>query len=112
MQTPGDDPRIEKMFRNDSIWAVVAVAALWGLYGFVLYELIATAQVVDRGVLAALIVGGSLVVLFNTASIAAMLKHYSDDKQHIYGLDVHYIDLARNARGGQPLATSQSAHTA
>ncbi|MFV0369314.1 MAG: hypothetical protein ACK5KM_12720 [Hyphomicrobiaceae bacterium] len=110
MPTSESDPRIDKMFRNDSIWAVVAVLALWALYGFVFYELVQTAGVEDTTILTVLAIGGSLVVLFNTASIFAMIKHYSEDKQHIYGLDVHYIDLARNASKKVP--DNASTHSA
>jgi hypothetical protein len=35
------------------------------------------------------------VLLFNTASILAMVQHYSGDKDHIYGLDLHYLDALR-----------------
>jgi hypothetical protein len=35
------------------------------------------------------------VLLFNTASIFAMIRHYSGDKEHIYGLDLHYLDVLR-----------------
>ncbi len=35
------------------------------------------------------------MLLFNTASIFAMISHYSGDKDHIYGLDLHYLDAAR-----------------
>lgn len=109
MQTSGDDPRIDRMFRNDTLWAVVAVAALWALYSFILYELIETAGVTDTSILTVLAIGGSLVVLFNTASIFAMIKHYSEDKQHIYGLDVHYIDLARKQAGKAEQSSPQPA---
>lgn len=95
MQKPLEDPRIDRMLRKDSMWSVVAVLALWALYGFVLYELVHVGNVTDTNVLAALAVGGALVVLFNTAAIVAMLRHYADDKEHIYGLDLHYLDLAR-----------------
>ena len=30
-----------------------------------------------------------------SASIFAMVQHYSGDKEHIYGLDIHYLDAAR-----------------
>ena len=39
--------------------------------------------------------GVGIVLLFNTASIFAMIRHYSGDKEHIYGLDIHYLDALR-----------------
>ena len=38
------------------------------------------------------------MLLFNSASIVAMIKHYSDDKEHIYGLDLHYLDIMQRAK--------------
>jgi hypothetical protein len=49
-------------------------------------------------VVAALVVSGGLVLLFNSASIVALLKHYRDDKRHLYGLDLHYLDEMRRRR--------------
>ena len=43
----------------------------------------------------ALVIAGGIVLLFNTASIFAMISHYSGDKEHIYGLDLHYLDALR-----------------
>jgi len=28
-----------------------------------------------------------------------MLRHYTDDKQHIYGLDIHYLDEIKRTKG-------------
>jgi hypothetical protein len=38
-------------------------------------------------------------MLFNAAAIWAMLKHYGEDKAHIYGLDLHYQDLMKQKQG-------------
>ena len=35
----------------------------------------------------------------HTPSIAAMISHYSHDKEHIYGLDIHYLDEMKKAKG-------------
>jgi len=37
-------------------------------------------------------VGAALLLLFNTASIIAMLKHYGQDKAHIYAIDIRHLD--------------------
>jgi hypothetical protein len=91
MQQKALDPRIDKMFGQDRIWAVTALVVVWALYTFVFYMLMPHLN--DEGVFGALLVSGGLVMLFNAAAIWAMIKHYSEDKAHIYGLDLHYLDL-------------------
>ncbi len=90
---PSSDPRIDKMYSGDRVWALVALLTLWGTYLFVLMRVIPLTG--GEAVLYALAVGGGLVLLFNTAAIYSMLTHYGEDKQNIYGLDVHYLDLAK-----------------
>lgn len=48
---------------------------------------------------ALLLVGGGLVLLFNTAAIIAMLRHYREDRDFMYGLDIKFLDAARAAKG-------------
>jgi hypothetical protein len=38
------------------------------------------------------------VLVFNTASIAAMVKHYAEDKHFIYGLDIKTLDAIKQAK--------------
>lgn len=90
------DPRIDKMFGQDRMWAILALVVVWALYTFVFYVL--KPEMKDEGVLAALLISGGLVMLFNAAAIWAMLKHYGEDKAHIYGLDLHYQDLMKQRR--------------
>jgi hypothetical protein len=97
MQQKLPDPRVHKMFAGDRIWALGAVLTLWGVYAFVFWKLSLTPNA--DGVLLALGIAGGLVLLFNSASILAMISHYSDDKEHIYGLDIHYLDEMKKARG-------------
>jgi len=85
------------MFSGDRIWAFGAVLVLWATYAFVFWRL-AQDPGAD-GVLQALAVAGGLVLLFNTASILAMIKHYGEDKDHIYGLDIHYLDEMKKSKG-------------
>jgi RsiW-degrading membrane proteinase PrsW (M82 family) len=91
MQKIVSDPRIAGMFSGDRMWSLVAVVVLWLLYAFVFYEIKDYAG--PSEVIWALIVAGGLVVLFNTASIFAMLFHLSEERDEIYGLDLHYLDL-------------------
>jgi hypothetical protein len=88
-----DDPRIAQKFSGDRNWSLVAVVVLWVLYAFVFYEMkdyLGTPSV--SWVLAAF---GGLVLLFNTAAILAMIAHLSEERGEIYGLDLHYVDLAK-----------------
>ena len=38
------------------------------------------------------------VLIFNTAAILAMVKHYEDDKEFIYGLDIKHSTRSRNRK--------------
>ncbi|HEX2843057.1 hypothetical protein [Hyphomicrobium sp.] len=96
MQQKIPDPRIHSMFSGDRLWAFGAVLVLWCTYAFV-FSRILLAPSTD-GVIQALAVAGGLVLLFNTASIFAMIKHYSEDKEHIYGLDIHYLDEMKKSK--------------
>jgi hypothetical protein len=84
------DPRIEGMFRTDRRWALISVFALWALYAFVFWRIMP--YIADPNILIALAVSAGLVLLFNTASIFALTSHYAEDKEHIYGLDLFYLD--------------------
>lgn len=96
MQPETTDPRIELMYRGDRYWAIGAVAVLWVTVVFVFVSIMP--QTETSGVVVALAISGGLVLLFNTASIVAMLRHYTDDKQHIYGLDIHYLDEIKRTK--------------
>lgn len=86
------DPRIAKKFSGDRNWSFVAVAVLWALYAFVFYEV---KDYLDPQVTWTLAIFGGLVLLFNTAAILAMVSHLSEERDEIYGLDLHYVDLAK-----------------
>ena len=93
MQLRALDSRIEKMYRGDLAWAIVALVVLWCTILFVFFE-VATSTATS-GVIIVLAIFAGLVLLFNTASILALLKHYAKDKAHLYGLDIHYLDEMR-----------------
>jgi hypothetical protein len=92
MQQKSSDPRIARMFRQDAWWSVISLGVLWLLYTFVflaVYPMIHTPMVVWL-----LIAGAALVLAFNAASIFVMVRHLSEDRKEIYGLDLHYLDAA------------------
>lgn len=95
MQKRLSDPRIQGMFRTDSLWAFGAIIVLWSVYAFVFWEVLPNAR--NDDVILALAISGALVLLFNTAAIIAMISHYSHDKDNIYGLDIRYLDLMKNS---------------
>lgn len=85
--------RIEAMFARDQIWAWAFVIALWITYIFIF---VAVGWVNhDNEIWLALLAGGGLVLLYNTASIAAMVKHYREDKEYIYSIDIRHLDEMR-----------------
>lgn len=92
-----NDPRVERMYQGDRGWAYFSLLILWATLLFVFYAMLPIAG--DDGVLLALAISGGMVLLFNTASIIAMLSHYSNDKEHIYGLDLYYQDAAKKTAG-------------
>ena len=40
-------------------------------------------------------IGAILLLVFNSASIVAMIRHYAADKRHIYGVDIRHLDAGR-----------------
>jgi len=93
MQKLISDPRISSKFAGDRAWSLTAIVVLWLLYAFVFYEVKDYAG--SSEVLWSLLISGGLVILFNTAAILAMLFHLSEEREEIYGLDLHYLDLKK-----------------
>lgn len=93
-----DDARIRRMYRGDCAWALVALIVLWITILFVFIQVAKGSS--DEKVTLALAIGAGTVLLFNTASIIALLRHYTADKVHLYGLDLFYLDEMRAARKG------------
>ncbi len=90
------DDRIDRMHGRDRIGALAFVIALWFVLIFVLANI--WSAIADGGIRAILMIAGGLVLVFNTASIVAMLRHYASDKQFIYGLDLKHLDEMRRQR--------------
>jgi RsiW-degrading membrane proteinase PrsW (M82 family) len=91
-----EDPRIEREFTSDRNWSLFGVAVLWALYAFVFYEIRDYAG--SGEVMLALAISGGLVLLFNTASIFALISQLNLRRKEIYGLDLHYLDLQKKKR--------------
>jgi len=86
--------RIDAMYAQDRLWAWGFVILLWLSYIFVFFALMS--MDIRGDVTLALLVGGGLVLLYNTASIGAMIKHYAEDKHAIYSIDIRHLDDIRH----------------
>lgn len=92
--------RIDAMFNQDRLWAWGFVIVLWITYIFVFFAVDWVND--DGGIWLALLIGGGLVLLYNTASIASMIKHYGEDKEAIYSIDIRHLDEMRErAKSGK-----------
>ena len=84
--------RIEAMFALDRLWATGFVIALWIV---VLFVMLAVRPYMPRSIEIVCWIAACILVLFNTASITAMIRHYRNDKQHIYSVDIRHLDAGR-----------------
>lgn len=96
MHRPEFDDRIGSMHRRDVAVAWAFVVGLWLAMIFVAAATWTLAPSEQLRTL--LLIGGAIVLLFNTAAIVAMLRHYREDRDFMYGLDIKFLDEARAAR--------------
>ena len=85
--------RIDAMFQRDKLGAWLLIILLWLATLSVLF--LSRPHVPDGRVRVVLAIGAIAVLIFNTASIAAMLNHYAHDKKFIYGLDIRTLDALK-----------------
>lgn len=79
---------------------LVAWAFVVGLWFAVIFVAIATWNLAPNGgARTMLLIAGSVVLLFNTAAILAMLRHYREDRDFMYGIDIKFLDEAKGRRG-------------
>ncbi len=90
--------RIEKMHRLDILVAWAFVGGLWFAIGFVALATWSLAPSMSARIV--LLIGGAVVLVFNTAAIMAMLRHYRSDRDFMYGLDIKFLDAAKAAKRG------------
>ncbi|MBL1457658.1 MULTISPECIES: hypothetical protein [unclassified Methylophaga] len=88
--------RIESMYKRDCVMAWADIVLLWLAIGFVLISILSIVE--DPFIRVVLIISSALLVIFNTASVAAMTKHYAEDKNFIYELDIKHLDENREAK--------------
>ena len=93
IQAEAIEARIEAMFARDRLWAWVFVSVLWVTVFFVMLAM--HPLIADKSIEAVCWIGAFILLLFNTASIWAMLRHYGEDMEHIYGVDIRHLDAGR-----------------
>ena len=89
--------RITAMHSRDVKIAWAFVVGLWFAIIFVAVTTWSLAP--DGAARIVLLIGGAIVLVYNTAAIVAMLRHYREDRDFIYGLDIRFLDEARKAKG-------------
>ena len=86
--------RIEALYRSDLRGCALLIICLWATILFVLA--MTWPYIPDAGIKLVVAVAAAAVLIFNTAAILAMVKHYKEDKDFIYGLDVKNADAFGN----------------
>jgi hypothetical protein len=62
----------------------------------VIFVALATWGLAPSGAARTVLLGaGAVILLFNTAAILAMLRHYREDRDFMYGLDIKFLDEAK-----------------
>lgn len=85
--------RIQKMHGRDT---AIAWAFVVGLWLAIIFVAAATWDLAPSGTARiVLLIGGTTILVLNTAAIVAMLRHYREDRDFMYGLDIKFLDLAR-----------------
>ena len=92
------------MYRRDRVIALALVTVLVATLALVF---VATGRFASAPVRVALAIAGTLLVVFNTASITAMLRHNREDRAFIYTLDLKHLDEHRLARAAHKSACSR-----
>lgn len=87
------EDRIEAMFTRDKLAAGILVVALWITVFFVMIAV--RGFIAQKSVEVVCWIGAGILLLFNTGSIVAMIKHYGQDKSHIYAVDIRHLDAGR-----------------
>ena len=92
-ETDAFKDRIDTMFRMDRLAAGALVVALWITVFFVI--LAVRSFIEDKSIEVICWIGAGVLLLFNTGSIVAMFRHYAEDKEHIYAVDIRHLDAGR-----------------
>jgi hypothetical protein len=85
--------RIDAMYNRDKYFAWAFVIVLWITVLFVL--LAVQSYIDDSSITVVCWIAALVLLLFNTTSIGAMVRHYGHDKRHIYAIDIKHLDAGR-----------------
>lgn len=88
--------RIESMYRSDVRGGSILVVLLWVTILFVL--VMTWPHIPVKEVKVVVLVAAGAVLIFNTAAVIAMIAHYKEDKDFIYGLDIENLDAQRKRK--------------
>lgn len=91
--TKEPDARIQGMYLRDCFMAWFDVVLLWATVLFVLFAILGIVE--DSSIRLAMYVACAMLLLFNTASVSAMTRHFKEDKEYIYELDLKHLDAYR-----------------
>ncbi len=91
--------RMNDMYQRDCLMAWFDVGLLWAAVIFVLIAILGIVQ--EPNIRLVLYVASFMLMLFNTASVFAMTKHFKEDKDYIYGLDLKHLDANRAAKNNR-----------
>jgi len=86
------EERMDAMYARDRVWGIAFVVVLWVVYLFTFFTM---TELIDSEASMALLIGGGLVLLYNTGSITAMLKQYLEHKRSVYEPDIRHLDEKR-----------------
>ena len=77
----------------------IAWSFVLGLWFAIIFVAFATWGLAPDGAArTVLLIGGAIVLVYNTAAIVAMLRHYREDRDFIYSLDIRFLDEARKGK--------------
>ena len=99
MSTPLLQQRIDATYGKDRLVAIIFIVMLWLAVGVVYVGI--RGQVHDGEISMALAISAFLIVGYNTASLIAMIRHYAEDKNWIYEIDIRHQDEARQLKQQQ-----------
>ena len=88
--------RIDTMARQDRMIAVGFTVAMWVVLLFIYFAV--RPSVPSAAVSVALILSLLVLGIFNTASMVALIRSYSKDKEFIYREDILNLDRNRRQR--------------
>ncbi|MDZ4142008.1 MAG: hypothetical protein U1C48_08390 [Methylotenera sp.] len=91
--------RMNEMYMRDCFMAWFDVVLLWAAVIFVLIAILGIVK--DNNIRLVLYASSFMLMLFNTASVYAMTKHFKEDKEFIYGLDIKHLDANRAAKNNR-----------